>query len=281
MKNAFVTICMALIAQPGYGQGIPTNASPNSFSKGWTCNKGYFRQGNECLVVKPPPNAGLNYLGNGWQCNEGFHRSGNECRRVVPPENAKLNYLKNGWECIRGYYKSGTSCTEVILPDNAALNYLGNGWECNRGYYRSNRSCQRVRIPSNAKLNYFGNAWECNDGFKKSAQTCSQMTPTELRRRDEQISAARVASQRRRAAVLSGDSCEVEYKTNANVCVAVSNSNIDCNEAFGDSYFRDCEVSIEYELATDYSGGSYLEVEVECEVEIEYKGRDSNIARSD
>jgi hypothetical protein len=34
-------------------------------------------------------------------------------------------------------------------------------------------------------------------------------------------------------------------------------------------------------VETDYSGGSYLDVEVECKVEIEYKGRQTYTTQSD
>ena len=87
--------------------------------------------------------------------------------------------------------------------------------------------------------------------------------------------------QRRKLQGVSGDDCETEYKTNAEVCVEITSVNLDCNESFAGHYYSDCDATIYYEVETDYQGGSYLDVEIECRVEIEYKGRNTYITQSD
>lgn len=78
-----------------------------------------------------------------------------------------------------------------------------------------------------------------------------------------------------------GGDCETEYKSGAEVCVSVTDTNLDCSKDFGGEYYRGCEVTIEYEVRTNYGGGSYLDVDVECEVEITYTGREMISSRSD
>ncbi|MFC1884766.1 hypothetical protein ACFL2O_08340, partial [Thermodesulfobacteriota bacterium] len=73
---------------------------------------------------------------------------------------------------------------------------------------------------------------------------------------------------------VSGDDCETEYKTGAEVCVEITRADLDCNESFDGKYYRDCDVMVDYDVETDYKGGSSLDVEVECTVEIEYEGRE-------
>lgn len=250
MKHLAVAMLLSLLTFPVFGQSLPENASKNVYGSGWSCNKGYSRSGNSCVQIRPPENASLNYFGNGWECNRGFYKSGQKCQNVVPPKNASINYFGNGWECNRGYYKSGQSCAKVIIPKNARLNYLGNGWEC-------------------------------NDGFKKYAEICVAMTAQEIQKREEVELAVKAELARRKALGVSGDNCDSEYKTNANVCVEITGGNIDCNESYGNNYYRDCDVTLAYEIRTDYSGGAYLDADVECRVEIEYKGRETYATQFD
>ena len=200
---------------------------------------------------------------------------------VEIPENGKLNYLGNGWECKKGFYKSGGQCHTVKIPQNANLNYLGNGWECIKGFYKSGGQCHTVKIPQNAKLNYLGNGWECRQGYKKSSSSCIAMTAAEIQRQKERAAAIALELQKRRAQGVSGDDCETEYKTNAEVCVEITGGDIDCNENYSGNYYNDCDVSLSYDVNTDYGGGAYLDVEVECTVEVEYKGRNTYSTQSD
>jgi hypothetical protein len=197
------------------------------------------------------------------------------------PDNAHKNPFGNGWSCNRGFYKSGGKCIPVKIPEHGKLNILGNGWDCQRGYYKYGSQCLKVNVPENGKLNILGNGWECKTGFKKSGNKCVAMTPKEIRKQKEFEQAVRNAMERRRLQGVRGDDCETEYKTGAEVCVAITGVDLDCNESFIGNYYQDCDVTLSYDLQTDYKGGSYIEVEVECIVEIEYKGRQTFITQSD
>ena len=77
------------------------------------------------------------------------------------------------------------------------------------------------------------------------------------------------------------DDCETEYKTNAEVCVEVSDASIDCRKDYSGEYYRSCEVIVEYEVTTNYSGGAYLDADIECQVDIRDSGRGTYSWRSD
>ncbi|MBU2430957.1 MAG: hypothetical protein KKH99_09715, partial [Proteobacteria bacterium] len=141
--------------------------------------------------------------------------------------------------------------------------------------------CIAVIIPKNGKLNYLGNSWECESNFKKSGNICVAMTPQEIQKQKEVEKAFKLEMERRKRQGVSGDDCETEYKTGAEVCVEITGADIDCNESYSGNYYRDCDVTLDYEIQTDYKGGSYIDVEVECTVEIEYKGRETYTTQSD
>jgi len=167
------------------------------------------------------------------------------------------------------------------IPENAHPNIFGTGWECDKGYYRLGQRCEKVIIPKNAHLNYFGNGWECDKGFKKLSNACVPMTKEEVQKQEEFKKAILNKIKRRRLQGVSGDDCETEYKTNAEVCVKITGVNLDCNKSYLGNYYSDCDVTLSYDVETDYRGGSYLDVELECRVEIEYKGRQTYITQSD
>jgi len=80
---------------------------------------------------------------------------------------------------------------------------------------------------------------------------------------------------RRRRAGVAGDDCEWEHETEAQVCVSVSDASLDCSESYDRSYYRSCQVEVDYEVVTNFEGDGYLDVEIECTAEIRYKGRNS------
>jgi len=167
------------------------------------------------------------------------------------------------------------------IPENAHKNAYGNRWDCNRGYYKSGGSCHQVIIPKNGKLNFLGNRWDCEKGFKKSSNRCIPMTPEDIQEEKIRQKALIEEIRRREALGVSGDDCETEYRTYAEVCVEITGEGLDCSKSFTGEYYSGCDVSIEYELTTDYQGGAYLDVQVSCEVEIEYEGRNTYSTRSD
>jgi len=281
LRLLYVILGLMLMSTCSVGQSIPENSHRNLNGIGWSCDRGYYRVGDRCVKVIVPENAKLNYFGNGWECNRGYCRVGDRCVKVIIPENAKLNYFGNGWECNKGHYRVGDRCVKVIVPENAKLNYFGNGWECNRGYYRVGNGCVKVIVPENAKLNFLGNDWECESGFKKSGDSCVAMTPEEIRKQEEVEKAMLIAMEISRLQGVSGDDCETEYKTGAEVCVEIMGVNIECNKSYIGEYYRDCDVTLDYEIRTDYKGGSYIEAVIEFIVEIEYMGRNTYFTQSD
>jgi hypothetical protein len=58
---------------------LPKNAHLGYFGHDWECNRGFRRQGDECLPIQVPANAKLDTLGNDWECKSGFRRIRNEC----------------------------------------------------------------------------------------------------------------------------------------------------------------------------------------------------------
>ena len=166
------------------------------------------------------------------------------------------------------------------IPENAHTNILGTGWECDKGYRRSGSRCVGVQVPDHAHLDFLGHGWECDKGFKRVANQCQAMTPAEIEQQRELEKALLNKMLKRRAGV-TGDDCEWEYEAEAEVCVTTTDASLDCNKSYAGNYYRGCEVEIDYELVTSYEGDGYLDVEVECSAEIEYKGRDFAFWRSD
>jgi len=74
---------------------------------------------------------------------------------------------------------------------------------------------------------------------------------------------------------------ETEYKTNAKVCVTITNVDLNCSKNYVDETYRSCDVPISYEIITDYAGGSSLEVKIKCEAEIRYSSDGSTKTNSD
>lgn len=166
-------------------------------------------------------------------------------------------------------------------PPNSHPSILGTGWDCDRGFYKSGQKCVKVVVPENASIDVYGSGWACNSGFKKSGTSCMPMTQQEIQKQKEIEKALAAEIQRRRAQGVSGDDCETEYKTNAEVCVEITGGDLDCNKSYGGDYYRDCDATLSYEVSTDYSGGAYLDVDVECSLEIEYKGRETYSTQTD
>jgi hypothetical protein len=121
----------------------------------------------------------------------------------------------------------------------------------------------------------------CDKGFKRTGNSCVEMTAPEVQRQNEKGAALAKAIQRRRLETPSGDSCETEDSTGANVCVTVTNTTLDCHKSFDGTQYRDCDVNVSYTLQTDYRGNASLNAEVDCSVELWYTGRNTVIPKTD
>lgn len=74
--------------------------------------------------------------------------------------------------------------------------------------------------------------------------------------------------------MVSGDDCETDYDTDAEVCVTLDDASLDCDKNY-EGYFSSCEVEIDYTVETDLENDNkYLDVEVEFEAEISYERQD-------
>lgn len=204
-------------------------------------------------------------MGGMWFCNEGYQRVGDSCEPLSVPENAHV--MGNMWFCNEGFERVGSSCQRLAVPDHAYV--MGNMWFCNEGYQRVGKSCQRLSVPENAHV--MGNMWLCNEEYKKVGSRCQKMTSQELVEREKimELIAQRQAGLRANGA--SGQNCETEYDTGAEVCISVNAASLDCDESYDDSYYDSCEVDVDYSLETDYRGGSYIGVDVYCEAGIAYQ----------
>ena len=125
-----------------------------------------------------------------------------------------------------------------------------------------------VIAPENAYVS--GANWYCNKGFKKINNSCEVMTTQELREQEARQAAMLEEYRIRQLMGVTGDDCETEWDSGAKVCVEVDDVTLDCSKNY-DGYFRDCDVEISYDVRTDYKGDNFLDVNVECEANINYK----------
>lgn len=106
--------------------------------------------------------------------------------------------------------------------------------------------------------------------------------PGTTKARSGWVSIAYVSRPRgKRTRNVSGDDCDSESETGAEVCVRATNASLDCQKSFAGEYYSGCEATLEYEVETDYDGDSYLDVGVECKVEITYSGRNTFVTQDD
>ena len=81
--------------------GVPANAHPKSYGKGWECNQGYRETREGCTAVDVPANAfpTLAAYGKGWECKYGFRALEEGCVRIEIPANAYLDGRGDRWRC--------------------------------------------------------------------------------------------------------------------------------------------------------------------------------------
>jgi len=134
----------------------------------------------QTVTTNLPQHARENHLlGEGWTCSRGFVRDGQICARVVVPAHAYLDSSGDEWDCDRGYLRSDQGCTAVKVPANAhAVDPPSlNGWECDRGYEEDEANdvgCSRIIVPADAHLTdyAFGGGWGCNWGYRPDGRRC-------------------------------------------------------------------------------------------------------------
>ncbi|MDA8694097.1 hypothetical protein N9L91_02710, partial [Pseudomonadales bacterium] len=179
------------------------------------------------------------------------------------------------WYCNTGFKETNGKCVKVIAPENAYVQ--GAHWYCNTGFKETNGKCVKVIAPENAYVQ--GAHWYCNTGFKETNGKCRLMTAQEILEQESRQVAIEKELKRRELMGVSGDDCQMEYDSGANVCVEVEDISLNCRKNY-DGFFRNCDVEISYEVRTDYKGNKYLDVDVECEAGINYK-KNSGYSGSD
>ena len=194
-------------------------------------------------------------------------------QKVTLPPNAGIDIYGSGWTCNRGFKQVGSECQKVTLPQNAGIDIYGSGWTCNRGFKQVGSECQKVTLPQNAGIDIYGSGWTCNRGFKQVGNECQKLSENEMKAVVERERVVAEELNRRRAQGVSGQHCDTESKSGANVCVTVRDAEIGCSETFSKSYFDSCKVEVSFRVETDYKGSGYIDGKIKCEVDISTSGR--------
>lgn len=270
---------------------IPKNAEFKPYSNEWECNKGFIRESDSCKKIIVPKNASLTKKNHyslllnednlGWKCDQGYKKIENKCAEIEIPKNAKFEPYSNKWECNKGFIRKSDSCKKIIVPKNASLiekskfpfsiKKNDTGWKCNKGFTKINSQCQKINLPENAKLDFSGNDWMCVEGFKKVDKACEEMSLQEKKALETRKKMLKLARAKQRAK----GSCTKERKSGAEVCLKVNDTKLQCDESLFGNHYDSCELELKYRLQTDHRGESYLNVDVNCQAEIEFSEKDS------
>ncbi|UCF87363.1 MAG: hypothetical protein JSV71_01250 [Nitrospiraceae bacterium] len=167
-------------------------------------------------------------------------------------------------------YKSHAQ--DYKVPENAYIS--GNNWYCKSGYYRFGNKCLDLSVPENAYIS--GKKWYCKSGYKLTGNKCRELTATEIDQKKVFEQKYNEKILQRSSQKLSRDDCEKEYKSNARVCVTVTDASLDCRESYNKSFIQNCDVEVYYEVSTDYNEDNHLDVGIKCSAKINYKKGDSN-----
>ena len=158
------------------------------------------------------------------------------------------------------------------IPENATKNRYGGGWTCNKGFSKSGNGCTEIQLPKNAVLDFSGNNWTCEQGFIKERKSCREMSTAEKTAADARRERLLAAIKAREAQIASGRHCETEYRSGAEVCLVITERNLECQKALLEDYYQSCEVEIGYRIDTTYRGRSSIETSFECSANLSSSG---------
>ena len=140
---SFFLFVNCVMAQEATEQSaLPDNAYKRTYGSGWECKRGFYKAGNQCVLIVIPDNAYLDAYGSKWRCSRGYLKRNKECVKILVPPNAYMvdaPFSKNGWQCERGYREiedkeraDGKACMKIKTPENGFLDELsyGAGWNC-------------------------------------------------------------------------------------------------------------------------------------------------------
>jgi Putative peptidoglycan binding domain len=145
----------------------PSNSTSYG-STDFSCNTGYYRQGNDC--TKLPDNSHI--LGSGWQCDSGYRNMTYYCQKISGSiVNGSLQcdvgsvVNSSGDDCIA----YDTKCREILSNTNASYNPSTKTCSCPIGTVQDGSSCvsmktacQRQFGPASYDL---GDKCSCLDGY--------------------------------------------------------------------------------------------------------------------
>ncbi len=117
----------------------------------------------------PIPDHAHSGFGDRWQCDRGFKRDGDQCVEIQVPEHAFLALGGAGWRCERGFRRIDDRCDAIQLPKHAFLSHDGNAWECERGFKHVDNRCEELHVPEHAYLESSGDVGRARVVFSTSA----------------------------------------------------------------------------------------------------------------
>ncbi len=97
-------------------------------------------EGNLCTPVKVPQN-GFLLRADEWDCERGFYKNVDNCLPVKTPPNAYLDGGGSRWYCERGFQQLGSTCVALVVPAGAHLDNTGNAWHCDEGLNEERGAC--------------------------------------------------------------------------------------------------------------------------------------------
>ncbi|WP_416688333.1 MutH/Sau3AI family endonuclease [Candidatus Pseudothioglobus sp. Uisw_041] len=114
---------------------IPENATYSD--EGWSCNTGYVKQLNTCIIKQAVPPNGYK-KGTSFACVTGYYKKSNSCRRL--PLNAIALSGSDGYYC-KPNYRMSTSQNNCVEHSPAKGNAVEELWLCPQGYTRIKNTC--------------------------------------------------------------------------------------------------------------------------------------------
>jgi hypothetical protein len=62
---------------------VPKNVYLDDMGREWRCERGFRKQGADCIEVRVPANAFIGYSGDDWTCEAGFRKEESACRAMA------------------------------------------------------------------------------------------------------------------------------------------------------------------------------------------------------
>ena len=80
---------------------------------------------------------------------------------------------------------------------------------------------------------------------------------------------------------ISGDDCGYDYDSDSKACVTVGYTDFSCSESMFEPKYESCTLELSYDVESNYAGDDYINVDISCNAEFEYKEKDSYMWSSD